>query len=125
MPPAAREALSALRRMIGIEYQRLQDAATAVDPTLKKSVASSRNTALATLADVEKRIVTHLKKQNDIVVQQIEKARRHLFPLGQPQERVLSPLPFLIRYGGAFLDDAQTAAGAWAGAALDAHSGAA
>jgi len=125
MPPAAREALSALRRMIGIEYQRLQDAATAVDPTLKKSVASSRNTALATLADVEKRIVTHLKKQNDTVVQQIEKARRHLFPLGQPQERVLSPLPFLIRYGGAFLDDAQTAAGAWAGAALDAHSGAA
>lgn len=125
MPAEAREALASLRRTIGAEYQRLQDAAAAVDPTLKKTVASSRNGALASLADVEKRIVAHLKKQNDIVVQQIEKARRNLFPLGQPQERVLSPVPFLIRYGNAFLDDAQAAASAWADRTLDAPSGAA
>ncbi len=106
MPPNAAAALAALRKALGSEYGRLERAAVAVDPTLKKSVQSARNTALAGVADVEKRIVGHLKKQDEILQQQLAKARHNLFPLGRPQERVFSSVPFLIRYGPGFLDDA-------------------
>lgn len=106
MPAAAVDALSALRKALGAEYERLQRAAVEVDATLNKSVQSARNSALAGLSDIEKRMITHLKKQNDIVVQQLAKARRNLFPNGQQQERVLNVIPYLTRYGPGFLDAA-------------------
>ncbi len=37
--------------------------------------------------------------------QQLEKAAVHLYPNGQPQERVLNPYQYLIRYGKALLDE--------------------
>jgi bacillithiol biosynthesis cysteine-adding enzyme BshC len=103
MSDAIRSPLTALRTALGQEYQALQDAAVAVDPTLKKSVQSTRNAALSGLKDLEKRIVAHLKKENDIVVQQIAKARQNVFPGGKPQERVFTIAPYLARYGREFL----------------------
>jgi bacillithiol biosynthesis cysteine-adding enzyme BshC len=104
MPHDATAALSVLRDVVAREYPRLQSAASGVDPTLKKSVQSALNTTLSALTDVEKRLTTHLKKQNDIVVQQIAKARHNLFPFGRPQERVFSLVPYLIRHGPGLLD---------------------
>lgn len=113
LPSAARDALAALRRALGTEYGRLERAAVAIDPTLKKAVQSARNAALAGVAESEKRIVAHLKKQDEILQQQLAKARHHLFPLGRPQERVFNSVPYLIRYGTAFLDQAFAATSAW------------
>jgi bacillithiol biosynthesis cysteine-adding enzyme BshC len=110
MPDDVRAPLTGLRTALGQQYQRLQDAVTAVDPTLKKSVQSTRNSALADLTDLEKRIVAHLKKQNEIVVQQIGKARNSVYPGGQPQERMFTIAPYLIRYGTSLLDAALDAA---------------
>ena len=104
MPDDATAALLALRDVVASEYPRLQNAAAGVDPTLKKSVQSALNTTLSALTDVEKRLTAHLKKQNDIVVQQVAKARHNLFPLGRPQERVFSLVPYLIRHGPRLLD---------------------
>ncbi len=104
MPAEATHAMTVLRRALGTEYQRLREAAERVDPTLRKPVQAAQNNALSGVADIEKRIVTHLKKQNDIVVQQLAKARHNLFPLGKPQERVFNVVAYLIRYGPAFLD---------------------
>lgn len=104
MPESVQDPLKALRTTLGGQYQNLQAAAAAVDPTLKKSVQSARNSALSELKNLEKRIVAHLKKQNEIVMQQIGKARNNLFPGGRPQERVFTVAPFLVRYGPEFLD---------------------
>jgi len=106
MPEAVRTPLTELRAGLGEEYQRLQDAIRAVDPTLRKPVESTRNAALAGLSDLETRIVAHLKKQNEIVVQQIGKARNSIYPAGQPQERVFTIAPYLIRHGMTLLDAA-------------------
>jgi uncharacterized protein YllA (UPF0747 family) len=113
IPDEARDALRALRDTLEREYGRLQHAAVALDPTLRKPVESSRNQALAGLHDIEKRIVSHLKQQNEVVVQQIAKARHNLMPLGRPQERVFTVAPFLIRYGPEFLDAVEREATAW------------
>ncbi len=114
MPPDAQAALTALRTALEAEYSRLRDAAVGVDPTLRKPVEAALRTALGSLREVEKKLVHHLKQQNEILVQQLAKARVNLFPLGRPQERVLSPVPFLVRYGPAFLTDVAAAVERWA-----------
>lgn len=113
LPADATDAMRRLRRALTVEYERLELAAMTIDPTLKKSVASHRNAALAGVNDIERRIVAHLKKQNDILVQQVSKVRHNLFPLGRPQERVFNALPYLIRYGPAFVDAALRASAEW------------
>jgi bacillithiol biosynthesis cysteine-adding enzyme BshC len=118
MSDEIREPLTALRTTLAREYQALQDAVVAVDPTLKKSVQSTRNASMTGLKDLEKRIVALLKKRNEIVVQQIDKARQNVYPTGKPQERVFTIAPYLVRYGRAFLDLALTAARAHVGACL-------
>jgi bacillithiol synthase len=104
VPPAVREALAALRAAVTAQYPRLAEAAAAVDPTLRKPIESARNATLAGLGNVEKRIVAHLKTQNDILLQQLAKARTNLFPLGSPQERVFTVASYLVRYGTEFLN---------------------
>jgi bacillithiol synthase len=121
LPADVDGALATLRSVVTEEYDRLGAAAATIDPTMRKPVESSRNAALVGLRDIEKRIVSHLKQRNDTLVQQVASARQALVPLGRPQERVFSIVPFLVRYGRAFLDDARRAAGVWA-AALEAPS---
>jgi bacillithiol biosynthesis cysteine-adding enzyme BshC len=104
LPNDAADALTALRATLQREFERLTRTAEQLDPTLKKPIQSAGQGALRSVGDVEKRLISHLKKQNDIIVQQLDKARRNLFPGGRPQERTLNGLPFLIRYGNAFLD---------------------
>jgi uncharacterized protein YllA (UPF0747 family) len=113
MPPEAREALEALGRLLPGHYDALRDAAARVDPTLRKPIENARNAAETGLRDIEKRIVSHLKQQNDILVQQVAKARANLFPLGRPQERVFTIAPYLVRYGTGFLDAAFDAVARW------------
>jgi len=62
-------------------------------------VIGARNAAYVQLEEVEKKIAAHLKTRNAVGLEQLEKARTNLFPLGQPQERVLSVMPYLARYG--------------------------
>jgi bacillithiol biosynthesis cysteine-adding enzyme BshC len=115
MPSDASLAIEALRSVIDTEYERLSAAASHIDSTLEKPVRSAGHSAMRGVADVEKRIVSQLKKQNDIVVQQLAKARLSLFPLGKPQERVLNIVPYLIRYGSSFLDSALDCCVEWIG----------
>jgi uncharacterized protein YllA (UPF0747 family) len=123
MPAEAQAALAALRQTLPREYDALRDAAARVDPTLRQPVESARHAAEAALRDLEKRIVSHLKQRNDILLQQVAKARNNLFPLGQPQERGLTPAPYLVRYGPAFLDAAFAEIGRWAAALEPAPGG--
>ncbi len=103
MPKAAREALAALRRALQERYGQLEEAAAQVDATMRKPVQSARNTALSGATHIEKRLVSQLKKRNEIVVQQVAKARHTLYPRGRPQERMFNVVPYLVRYGEAFL----------------------
>jgi len=104
LPDAVVAALRRLRADLGEGYAALVEAARAIDPTLKGPIQSARNAAYVQLEEIEKKIVQHLKRQNAIGVEQLEKAAVNLFPLGQPQERVLNVVPYLARYGPALLE---------------------
>ena len=115
LPASARAALDALRSALTAEYGRLETAAQEVDPTLRRTVESARGAALTGTTNVEKRLLAHLKKRNAVALSQIQRARTELFPLGQPQERVFSIVPYLIRYGDDFLSAILEEARRWMG----------
>ncbi len=104
VPTAIREALGEFRGAVGRGAGALTKAVQELDPTLKGPVTSARNAAFAALDEAERKVVQAVKRQNETALEQLEKAQRHLFPLGKPQERVISPFYFLTRYGPELVD---------------------
>jgi len=107
IPESVRRAIATLRGAIGKGVGELQAAVREVDPTLKGPVQHVRSQGFAALEDLERKIVHAMKRENEIALAQLQKAQLHLFPEGKPQERVLNPFYYLVRYGWAFLDDAR------------------
>jgi uncharacterized protein YllA (UPF0747 family) len=105
MPDGVRRAVGSLRGAIAKGVSALQDEAKQVDPTLRGPVEHARNQAFAALDHLEKKILHALKRENEIALSQLEKAQRHLYPGGQPQERVMNTFYYLARYGGTFLEE--------------------
>ncbi len=58
---------------------------------------------MAAFADAEKKILQSVKRQSEIALGQLEKARKNLFPEGRPQERSLNVFQYLVRYGEGLL----------------------
>jgi len=99
VPADVRRALGEMRGAVGKGAGALSKAAKAIDPTLKGPVTHARNAAFAAFDELEKKILQALKRENEISLEQLEKAQRHLFPMGKPQERVLNVFYYLSRYG--------------------------
>lgn len=74
-----------------------------IDPVLRGAVAKARNSGLAAVGALEKKIVRAVKRSSEVTWNQIAKARVNLWPGGKPQDRVLGPLQYLMRYGGDFV----------------------
>jgi bacillithiol biosynthesis cysteine-adding enzyme BshC len=99
LPDEARQALGEIRGAIGKGTGTLTRAVTAMDPTLKGPVTQARNAAFSAFDEAERKILQAVKRENEVGLEQLEKARRHLFPMGKPQERVLNVFYYLARYG--------------------------
>jgi bacillithiol biosynthesis cysteine-adding enzyme BshC len=99
MPMDVRQSLEVLRGGAQENWDRLAEAAQAIDPTLRGWLEGLRNSALSQTDAAEKKIASHLKKKNEVELEQVRKASVNLYPEGSPQERILNPLPFLARYG--------------------------
>jgi bacillithiol biosynthesis cysteine-adding enzyme BshC len=99
MPDEVIRSLDALRASVRAGYDLLGAAAAEVDPTLLGWLEGLRNQALAQTESAEKKIASHLKKKNEVELEQLRKAAANLYPDGSPQERVLNALPYLARYG--------------------------
>jgi len=105
VPPEIQQAIGRLRGAIAEHSSRLIELAREVDPTLKGPIGNARNTAFSAFGDAEKKIVQAVKRENEIALEQLEKARIHLFPDDAPQERRLNVLYYLVRYGEDFLPE--------------------
>lgn len=105
MPEAAKAALGRIRGAIGQGSAELTDAVKALDPTLKGPIGSARGSAFEAFAEAEKKIVQAVKREQEIVLQQIEKARLHLRPDGKPQERVSNVAYYIARFGASFVQE--------------------
>jgi bacillithiol synthase len=119
LPDEAARALRALRETLETGYEALARSAAEVDPTLTRPVQGVKNQALGGLQDIEKKLVQHLKRRQEIELGQIAKARALVLPESQPQERVLTIASFLARYGPVLIQELSQAIEAWYAAALE------
>jgi bacillithiol biosynthesis cysteine-adding enzyme BshC len=122
LPPAALTALESIRSVVEAGYETLERSATEIDPTLARPVQSARQQALSGTQEVEKKLVQHFKRRQEIELSQIAKARTAVHPGGKPQERVLTIAPFIARYGPAIIADLGEAIEAWYAGALEGAS---
>ena len=76
------------------------DAPLVPDPVL----TGARNSIGHRLDRLERRVVAASKRRHDQLVRDVETARASLFPLGRPQERMLTLMPMLARHGEALLE---------------------
>jgi bacillithiol biosynthesis cysteine-adding enzyme BshC len=119
LPDEATAALTELRDAIESAYAVLARSAATIDPTIEKPVLNARTQALAGTQDVEKRLVHHLKKRQETELSQITRARSAVLPGGKPQERVLTPAPFIARYGPSLLTELLTEIETWYAGGLE------
>ncbi|MFQ6032521.1 MAG: bacillithiol biosynthesis cysteine-adding enzyme BshC, partial [Candidatus Zixiibacteriota bacterium] len=74
------------------------------EPSLKNTLRLSFGKIDYELKELEKKVFQAHKKRNLILRGQIYKGKTNLFPDGKLQERQLSILPYLTKYGSKFID---------------------
>jgi len=114
LPPELAESLKALRDEVESRFARVNGEVQQLDPTLERTVQSARNAALAGTNEIEKKLIASLKRTQGTLVSQLARARAALMPDGKPQERVLTSVSFLARYGGTLLDQIDAEVARWA-----------
>lgn len=95
LPAEVDDRLRALRTALVEGFGGVMDAARGIDPNLDGAIGSRRNRALIEVADAEAKILSHARKNDRGITDDLPLVRNHLMPLGTPQERVLNVLPYL------------------------------
>ncbi len=103
-PPQLDEDLARARTCIQEITQTLEKDLAAVDPTLASTAKSTRGKLLHHLGELETKSRRAIKKKNDTLRRQFFSARTALFPNFDMQERQLSPVQYLAKYGWHFTD---------------------
>ena len=103
VPPDVGGVITRWRNSVESLAVELMGAAMAIDPVLKGAVTKTRNSGMSALAALEKKVVRAVKRHNETTWSQIAKARVHLWPANKPQDRILGPLQYAMRYGSHFV----------------------
>lgn len=101
--PGVRHALDEIAGVLLRQAEALKGDAATSQP-LQRSVESMRRGVEHRMARLERRYGAAVKQLGTQRLHDLAVARASLFPSGQPQERVLSFIPFLSRYGAATTD---------------------
>ena len=114
MPSEVVGALDRLRTAVDEEFSTLVEGGKQMDQTLQKPIEHTRDQIKSGLEHVEKKLISRLKQQDEVLVRQLAKARNAVFPTGRSQERVFNLLQYLVKYGPNFVEQAQAQCEAWA-----------
>lgn len=102
-PEAVDEALSEARSEVARALDGVEEAVGRELPGIRSAVGKARHRAFEVLDELASAVDDRVDERHAVVLEQIRKASAHLWPDGRPQERVLSPLYHLARYGSGFV----------------------
>ncbi|CAN5888022.1 bacillithiol biosynthesis cysteine-adding enzyme BshC [soil metagenome] len=71
----------------------------AIDPTLLGTLSRSEERLRTTLDVLKTKTARALAREDDIYTRQFDRLEKHLLPLGTPQERLISPFSFFLKFG--------------------------
>lgn len=104
LPEPVASALAELRVSVGHAFELLIERGRGeIDPTLAGPLGAARNRALLEVARAEKKALGAVKRVHAAELQTLDRVLAQLRPLGEPQERVVSILPYLARHGPGLL----------------------
>jgi bacillithiol biosynthesis cysteine-adding enzyme BshC len=103
-PPDLQVSLSDLRQSVAEGLDRVETAAVEFDPGAKSLIGSGKQAIFGGIKALESKLQARVREKHRTSEQQIEKAAVNLYPEGRPQERLLNPYPYLVRYGEGLLD---------------------
>lgn len=110
-PPQLEEDLSRARKCVQDLTETLERDLSAVDQTLIPTVRSTRGKLLHHLGELEAKSLRAIKRKNETLQRQFLSTRTALFPNFDMQERQLSPLQYLAKYGWHFSEIIRRAIG--------------
>ncbi len=70
-----------------------------IDPSLEKATEAARVSLLKEWAKLKERVIKAEKRRHEMMRGKLARARANLFPADELQERVISPLYFINKYG--------------------------
>jgi bacillithiol biosynthesis cysteine-adding enzyme BshC len=88
-----------LREQVYRPFDAVKGRVRAVDPTLETSLEGALNYMMFRIGKFEKKLVRHLKKAEHLTATQLKRAAEALYPSRDLQERTLSGMSYLSRYG--------------------------
>jgi len=104
LPEALEKQIESVVACVNKDLRVLEEAVTEFEPTLKSTVANTRNRISGQIEHLNKKITQAYKKRNDVIAQQLHKAQNNLFPNHKLQERELNVVPYLFKYGFELVD---------------------
>jgi bacillithiol synthase len=104
LPPALEKTIEQTVRQLSERGEALKAEVVSVDPTLAGAVDTTVERMRETLKTLQSKIIHATKRKDDTLRRQFSRTRALAFPDGHPQERVLSQVFFVNRYGLALAD---------------------
>jgi bacillithiol synthase len=99
LPPAVERAIQETEAGMDEHARRLKAVVIPIDPTLSGTVETTVDRMRETLKSLHAKIIHATKRKDDTLRRQFTRTRALAFPGGDPQERVLSIVYFVNRYG--------------------------
>jgi bacillithiol biosynthesis cysteine-adding enzyme BshC len=84
--------------------QRVIEAMPSLDPTLAGAAKTTLGKMEHDLRTLQNKVIQAAKRRDDTLRRQFTRAQAQIFPVGQPQERTLTTVFFLNRYGPGLVD---------------------
>lgn len=104
LPPSVEASLEDARRAIQQRMERLAQDVQLIDATLEGATQSTLSRMQDDLKKLNGKIIQAAKRKDDTLRRQFKHARSQAFPGGEPQERQVSFVYFLNKYGPAVVD---------------------
>ena len=104
LPPEIEESLTSAEDALRSALQRVIEAMPALDPTLAGAAKTTMGKMEHDLKSLHGKVIQAAKRRDETLRRQFVRTQAQIFPLGQPQERTLTLVYFINRYGPGLVD---------------------
>ena len=104
LPPEIEQSLKHAEETLQSALQQVIDAMPALDPTLSGAAKTTMGKMEHDLKSLQGKVIQAAKRRDETLRRQFTRAQAQIFPLGHPQERTLTLVYFINRYGPGLVD---------------------
>ncbi|MEJ2545183.1 MAG: bacillithiol biosynthesis cysteine-adding enzyme BshC [Calditrichaceae bacterium] len=103
--PALEDEFKQIKKQLSDRSKKIQTQIDLIDPTLKSVIKKTFSNADNTISKLQNRILKRIEEKESLAVQHFKEIHQNIYPDGSPQERVISSIYFLNKYGPDWLNN--------------------